>query len=785
MFTKKLLNFISIFLLCNSLFSQVSLIEELERKYISYFELDKETFHTQLNKQIYLTTENLWFKSYVYNTKKQEPYLATTNVYVTIYNNSGELVERKLYYANNGITFGNFSLKDYSPGIYFLKVSTNWMKNFNEPDYSLTEFKIIDKNESVNTLSDTVLDYDIQFLPEGGHAISEAINSFGFKVINSNGLGEEILSGEIYDKSNVMHLNFKSNSFGMGRFQLKMELNKTYYAKIILKNGTEITKELPKPDEKGLTLFTNSTNSTNLLLVLQTNTSTLPQLLDKSYWLLIHRDGLFRKMEIKFKPQTLNYNFQIPRTTLLPGVNIITVFNEKNEPIIERSIYNPDHNLINEIKLEGVLKKKDSIDIILKTKPRDSIIYNFSISALPSSTLSYKNKSDIISTFLLQPYLSGKIENPSYYFKDNNFKTLYDLDLLLLNQGWSRYSWKNIFYSPQKPYFNFEIGFQIRGKINGGSPDYEDIILISKENGLFESSPLDSENYFSFENLFLADTTDINFGAKNKKGLISKPNAYYNLYPVYTEDSIIPPKTNLFDPKYGSYPITEFLTYEKITALDTVNITGRNTYKPKNRIFRGQFGGRYIDLESRYSSFNLVLDAIRDSGFNVIQSGIDVRITSNRTMGMGANSSPIIYVDNMQLDSANYNFLYNLTIGEIDELYISKIPSMVGGLGGSINIFTKKGNGGRKTIDTFASSKLKFGFSLPEKYSPPFYNTSLEETFSNYGTLGWFPEIIADEKGILSIKVPNYEYENINLYIQGMGSDGSMISKIETVPTGY
>ena len=139
----------------------------------------------------------------------------------------------------------------------------------------------------------------------------------------------------------------------------------------------------------------------------------------------------------------------------------------------------------------------------------------------------------------------------------------------------------------------------------------------------------------------------------------------------------------------------------------------------------------------------------------------------------------------MQLDSANYNFLYNLTIGEIDELYISKIPSMVGGLGGSINIFTKKGNGGRKTIDTFASSKLKFGFSLPEKYSPPFYNTSLEETFSNYGTLGWFPEIIADEKGILSIKVPNYEYENINLYIQGMGSDGSMISKIETVPTGY
>lgn len=785
MFSKKLLNLISIILFCNSLFSQVSSIVDIEEKYLAYFELDKETFYTHLNKQIFLTTENLWFKSYVYNNKEQEPYLATTNVYLTIYDSSGKLVERKLYYAKNGITFGNFSLKDYSPGIYFLKVSTTWMKNFNEPDYSLTEFKIINNNESAPAYSPNRLDYDIQFLPEGGHAISEVVNSFGFKVINSNGVGEEILSGEIVDKGNQMHLNFKSNSFGMGKFQLKMEPNKTYYSKIVLKNGTEITKELPKPDEKGLTILINSLNSSNLLLVLQTNKATLPQLLDKSYWLLIHRDGLFRKMEIKFKPETLNYNFQIPRNSLFSGINIITVFNEKNEPVLERSIYNPDHNLINEIKLEGVLKQKDSIEIFLKATQKDSVLFNVSISALPSSTLSYKNNNDIISTFLLQPYISGNIENPSYYFKDNSFKTLYDLDLLLLNQGWSRYSWNNIFYSPQKPYFNFEIGFQIKGKLNGSSSDYEDIILISKENGLFESSPLDSENYFNFENLFLADTTDINFGATNKKGLVSKPNAYYNLYPIYSEDSIIPPKTNLFDQKYGSYPIAEFLTYEKVTILDTVNITGKNTYKPKNRIFRGQFGGRYIDLESRYSSFNLVLDAIRDSGFNVNQSGLDIRITSNRTIGMGAYSSPIVYVDNVQLDPANFNFLYNLTIGDIEELYISKIPSMVGGLGGSINIFTKKGNGGRKTIDTFASSKLKFGFSLPEKYSPPFYNTSMEETFSNYGVLGWFPEIIPNEDGLLSIKVPNYEHENINLYIQGMGTDGSLISKVETIPTNY
>ena len=55
---------------------------------------------------------------------------------------------------------------------------------------------------------------------------------------------------------------------------------------------------------------------------------------------------------------------------------------------------------------------------------------------------------NIEAAFLLTPYLKGYIEKPSYYFNNTDRKKLIELDLLLLTQGWSKYDWNDIFYSP-------------------------------------------------------------------------------------------------------------------------------------------------------------------------------------------------------------------------------------------------------------------------------------------------------------------------------------------------
>ena len=139
----------SLILVLHCGFSQNENNNLVEDKYVEYFKLNPETIYTHVNKSKFSTSETLWFKTYIYDTKTQKPYLSTTNVYAAIYDAEGHLIEKKVYYAKDGMTHGDFSLaKNYSPGIYFLKVSTNWMRNFNESRHSLQKFMILD--ESVN-----------------------------------------------------------------------------------------------------------------------------------------------------------------------------------------------------------------------------------------------------------------------------------------------------------------------------------------------------------------------------------------------------------------------------------------------------------------------------------------------------------------------------------------------------------------------------------------------------------------------------------------------------------
>ena len=114
-----------------TVFSQINFTDELVKKYNNYFELERETLYTHLNKTRFVEGEEIWFKSYIYNDKYQIPYVSTTNIYVSIFNKSGKLLVTKLYFASDGFTSGNFLVDNkFTPGIYFVKTTTSWMKNF-------------------------------------------------------------------------------------------------------------------------------------------------------------------------------------------------------------------------------------------------------------------------------------------------------------------------------------------------------------------------------------------------------------------------------------------------------------------------------------------------------------------------------------------------------------------------------------------------------------------------------------------------------------------------------
>ena len=87
----------------------------------------------------------------------------------------------------------------------------------------------------------------------------------------------------------------------------------------------------------------------------------------------------------------------------------------------------------------------------------------------------------------------------------------------------------------------------------------------------------------------------------------------------------------------------------------------------------------------------------------------------------------------------------------------------------------------KKVVIELKNSTIEFGFSKPDEYYAPYYNKTKRRLFTEIGVLHWIPNLIANKYGIFSFKIPNYFYDSINLYINGMADDGSLFSKVETI----
>ena len=82
---------------------------------------------------------------------------------------------------------------------------------------------------------------------------------------------------------------------------------------------------------------------------------------------------------------------------------------------------------------------------------------------------------------------------------------------MLLTQGWSAYSWKNIFYETPTLKAKTENGVTLKGTLNVKKIDKKaKIFLFSPDNNLVLTKELKS-NKFEFSNLYLKDNSNVNF----------------------------------------------------------------------------------------------------------------------------------------------------------------------------------------------------------------------------------------------------------------------------------
>jgi hypothetical protein len=757
--------------------------KSIEDSYVDYFSLPRESLFLHTNKTTYLIGEEIWFKVYTYDRRSHLSSKATTNIYLGIYDEDGKQIDKKLFLAKEGLATGNLEIDStFVTGNYYLKTATNWMKNFKEDDSYVQKIRIINPNsKEISSKKISSKEYDIQFLPEGGYLLEGVKNTVGVKAIDDKGKGTTS-NGTILNSANEEVASFKSNLLGLGKFSFMPVRGESYTAKIILENGKEVSQKIQKAEKTGIALTVNNVKENKVIINLSTNENSLKLFKEKNFKLFVHKDG-----EGKSIPFVFNNNAErvtIDKAGLFKGVNTVTLFNDKNQPILERMFFNDFSIENNAITVRKKAVVGDSISYELSSKLKYNHILNASISVLPKGTSSYSPKHNIISALYLQPYIKGAIENPQYYFSRIDRKKKYELDILLLTQGWSRYSWDDIFNFPPKPNFDFENGVTINGGLNNDLDNVKSLLLYPSTLNKSMFIPFDEKGRFNIKNYYPIVGEDIKFSYTDKKQRTKKPGMAISFIKFMNQDDVNTDSYQDFTSFYANkngIP-TGFLS-KNAEELDEVVVSTKLDRKKRKRYIL-PFTGSLINIgKNEVMRYTNLSDFLNFNGFNVIDDAIQARITPQRR----ATGTPIFFLDNIRiLDPIT---VVGRSMTDFEDVFIDANPSGYnrslnsGGSGGGfvsvIKLYSRRTPISRidrsKSFQSFI--KTNYGFQPKKEFYTPKYISYNIKPFKDYGVIHWTPSVTVQNNGPSIVKTINTGLSEVVFYIEGISSNGDLISQ--------
>jgi hypothetical protein len=449
-----------------------SLIEE---KLQNYSKIEwPEKIYIQTDKSYYTIDDTIWFTAYLVNGITHLKSTKSNVIYVEFINDKDSVVSKRKLYSDDLSVQGDFKIaKDWKKGKYVLRAYTNYMRNTDSDYFFQKKIDIwsLEKKETSNSIKNIEVSEeplflekpDLNFYPEGGYLVENLTCKVAIKIKNDI-YNKTHFTGHIIDNEGSIISVFNTLDFGLGLFYLNPKPNKTYYAILDL-NGSEYKYQLPKALALGYNLSINYKDNHLLIDVKSTTEDGLA-----GSYLMLHQRGkmLFNKLETENK---INYFLRLSTDDMQDGVTHLTLFNSDGKPVCERLVFIENKKNKATIKIEkdkGIFGTKERISIKLTTedsKGSDLPSY-LSMSVRDVTATPYNNHSSNIKTWLLlNSDLRGDLKNPGYFFsKNTDHKTRYLLDLVMMTNGWRRFTWQHLLYGkPEINTFLAETGITISG----------------------------------------------------------------------------------------------------------------------------------------------------------------------------------------------------------------------------------------------------------------------------------------------------------------------------------
>lgn len=769
-----------LFTIClNPVKSKGQVLQDLEKNFNKVHNATLyEKLYLHISKTTFITGETIWFK--IYNTDSENKSLLDLSkvAYVELIDNERHPVLQAKIALSNCTGSGSFSLPhSLNNGIYQLRAYTNWMKNFDSEAYFQEQITILNPQREISDFKDKVINYDVQFFPEGGHLVRGLENRLAFKITTP---GNQIVNatGVLVNSKNDTVARFKTLKFGMGSFSF-VPISSNGYKAVLKINGRLYYKNLSPIDSLGYGMRTNA-DSAGWTVAVKSN------LINSSnVYMIVHTDASIQIAE-KAPLVAGKASFKINKHKLVDGISYITLFDEQKTPICERLLFQrPNRHLIIDAKTDALTfstRQKVKLNLSTQDENRQAVGSNLSVAVFLSDTLQKSLNQDIEAYLWLCSGLKGYVESPSYYLNENTLESKQALENLLLTQGWTQFEWKKeatetskrLYYLPeytgpiitakiintytQKPAANIIAYLTVPGKYHqlySAKSDIEGRLLFNTK-GSYGSKEIVVKTNPLIDSTYTIDVlnpySETNFDYQSRQLILPAlaypviSNNYLNaqvdqLFTKEIYENEIPDSTYFYQKTDYSYRLDDYVRFKTLSEVmheyvRSVDVSTKNS-KPFFRMI---------------SNKNLLLGqavAIVD-GEPIFDSGEIYNIDPFKVK---------------QLDIVNTNYIYG--------------PAVFSGI---IGVTTYNADNGGLILDPKAVTIAYDGLQLRRKFYSPAYE-SVQQMASPIPdfrtTLYWNPKADTDNQGNKSILFYTGDKQGRFVgIVEGMTKNGAAGSKL-------
>ena len=752
------------------------------KKYDQFFKEPRTSTFVHIDKTGYLEKEKLYYQAYLINNQTHFLNTKVKNVVVEVYNATGERILKQLKLARSGIIHGDFKIDStFESKHYFMKLRIKKDEQFPYQQSHISKFEMLNENEKATNKNTKG---KIKVVAEGGRFIYGVPNNISIRYIKPDKLIKEF-EAVLYENNQAIG-TIKSNQFGLARYKFTPNQGKEYKLKF-----KYLTEDIP---DKKLNISNNGAiiNINKLgddyVLNISGRLKKIP--IQDDIKLMIHQAGKRFFVPLNINSKQFSKKFKLLNGKLFKGINTVSLFN--NEKLLSERIFMNKPKILNtddEISIEQAPSThKDSLNFRLNIPDAEEDFFVSSISVYPKESISHYPNDNLASAVYLHPYLQDPVNHKGFYFDQDNNKTSYFLDMLLINQDGSPYNYQEIFNENHNFTSLYENGMKFKFRLQSRIRN-KDKYLLFYPGPYQDDKLLKIKDQFIIKKQYRVKNEMMRFSIVNKKQKFRAPKFNMsNLYefpetdaPDYHEISPLNKKNYELKARQSKF-ITSFQDAEQ---LEEVVVFGEKEKEDETEEFNDEFGRVYEITKDKAERYMYLSDYLISKGLQVRENvGTDqsISITFPRNRNIGEVT---IFLNDVPIgDNA---VIYKTFLSDYRAVILNKTGFGLGmrGQGGAIKLYTRKealdyatdnSKWSKRRHTNTSVYQVKKGYSYPDPFNISEYLLFNKTAFEKTGTLAWIP-IYNSKDNEKYFQVYKAGFDQLCFYLQGITANGAIINR--------